>query len=207
MTTATLTFDDSVVLTDVSWRDYERWRLAPANFNLKMTYTRGTLEIMSPSRRHERVSYLIGRLIDVWTETHRIPCSPARATTLRRVDLDCGVEPDNCYYLEHESDVRGSDDLDLATDPVPDLVVEVEVKLKATDRLPIYAALGVPELWRWREERLGVLRLDETGSYSETEESAALPGFPVQIAVDLIARRHAIGDTDVVREFRNTISI
>lgn len=202
MSTVRLSFTDSVVLTSVTWEDYERWRAAPANQNLRMTYGQGMLEIRSPSRRHERVSYLIGRLIDLWTETRRIPCSAARATTFRRFDLDCGLEPNNCYYLEHEAQVRNHDEIALPADPPPDLAVEVEVKSKVADRLPIYAALGIPELWCWRNEQLQILRLSDQREYVSVERSVALPGFPAEAASEIIARRHAHHDTDLVCEFR-----
>jgi len=205
MSTASIAFSDSVVLSGVSWPDYERSRKDPANHNLKMTYSRGMLEIMSPSQRHERVSYLIGRLIDAWTETYNIDCIGARATTFLRSDLDSGLEPDNCYYIQRERELRGEEPDELCEGPPPDLAIEVEVKQRAIAKLPIYAALNVPEIWCWRDEKLLVLQLSPSGQYEPAEDSRALPGFPFLTATRLLQRRCELGHTGLVAEFRKLI--
>ena len=113
-----------------------------------------------------------------------------------------GLEPDNCYYIEHESAVRDRDEVDLAIDPPPDLAVEVDVTARSIDRMPIYAALGVSELWRWHEDKLHMLRLDSDGQYIEESASRALPGFPCERLTELIKRRTAADETTLIREFR-----
>src|SRR4029079_3790617 len=103
--------------------------------------------LMSPTLSHERLGYLIGRCIDAWTEEFQIPIRSCRSTTFRREDLDRGLEPDNCYYIAHEASMRGKDEVDLTIDPAPDLAVEVDVHSSSLDRMSIYAALGVSEVW------------------------------------------------------------
>jgi len=44
--------------------------------------------------------------------------------------------------------MAGQDTIDLATDPPPDLVVEVDITHPSLDKFPIYASLRVPEVWR-----------------------------------------------------------
>ena len=48
------------------------------------------------------------------------------STTLNREDLDRGAEPDNCYYIQNQPLVAGRR-VNLATDPPPDLIVEVDI--------------------------------------------------------------------------------
>jgi hypothetical protein len=71
-------------------------------------------------------------------------------------------------------------------------------------RLPIFAALGVPEVWRWRNNRLHILRL-EGDQYAERSESRVLPGFPFDEALRLIAARATMSETALMREFRERV--
>ena len=190
------------VLRDASWHEYVKLRDAPEMRNVRMTFDRGNLELMSPTKLHERLGYLIGRCIDVWTEEKSIPVQGCRATTFRRADLLRGLEPDNCYYIEHEPAVRERDELDLAIDPPPDLAVEVDVTNRSLDRFSIYAALGVPEVWRWSNEAVQILRLNPQRQYCEARESTALPGFPADRMVEMIGRRTTADETSLIREFR-----
>ncbi len=72
-------------------------------------------------------------------------------------------------------------------------------------RFPIYARLGVPEVWLWRKGALRYFLLGADGQYGETHDSAALPGFPRQIAAQLLAQHRDKDDTALVLEFRQAI--
>jgi len=193
--------ESGIVVHDASWQTYVELRDAAENSHVRMTYDRGSLELMSPSKSHERIGYLIGRFIDIWTMVKCIPIQSCRTTTFRRKDLRRGLEPDNCYYIEHEAIVREREEVDLTIDPPPDLAVEVDVTSKSIKRLPIYAALGVPEVWHWRAENLRVLRLKAKKTYAEAAGSQSLPGFPHGRMVALIRQRNAVDDTTMLREF------
>ena len=190
------------MLRRATWQQYVELRDGDEYRNTRMTFDRGNLELMSPTKLHERVGYLIGRCIDIWTEERRIAVQSCRSTTFRRKDLLRGLEPDNCYYIEHEPVVRNRDDVDLSIDPPPDLAIEVDVTARSIDRMTIYGALGIGELWRWHEDVLYVLRLNAEGEYSEVSASQALPGFPCQRLVELVKRRTETDDTTLIREFR-----
>ena len=194
-----------VVLADVDWQTYARLRDVPGNRNLRMTYDRGVLEIVSPSKLHERITELLGRLILAWTEVHDIPVQSCGSMTCRGEWHRRGLEPDKCYYVQHESAVREREEIDLAIDPPPDLAVEVDVSHLSTDRLPIYAALRVAEVWRWAAGALELLVLDESGRYVSARESQALPGFPIDEAARVLERRHAADETSLARAFRRRI--
>jgi Uma2 family endonuclease len=194
-------FDHRVVLHDVSWQTYQRLRTANPSGALRMTYDRGQLEIMSPSRKHERISYLIGRMIDQWTLLRGIEVAAGRNTTFSRKDLEKGLEPDNCYWITHEREMRDQEEVDLTIHPPPDLALEVDVSRSSIPKLPIYQALGVPEVWRWRHDSLEVVRLDEDGHYQPQSESVELPRFPLDVAVRILNRREGQGDTTLVTQF------
>ncbi len=197
--------DSHVWLSDVPWEDYVRLRDIPASRNVRMTYDEGSLELMSPSKLHERIAELLGRLIAAWTEERAIPVHGCGTTTFRREDRQKGLEPDKCYYIQHLAEVRDREQLDLTMDPPPDLVIEVDVTSPSRRRFPIYARLGVPEVWLWQDGRLRFFLLNETGRYAVADDSAGLPGFPQWIAEQLVAQRLEKDDTALVREFREAI--
>ncbi len=194
----------SVVLEGVPWPLYAALRDIEENFHVRMTYDRGRLELMSPkTRRHERPHHLLARLVQEWTVAWDIPMSTGGETTLQREDLRRGAEPDESFHVGTEAAVRAADDLRLPELPPPDLVIEADVTSSSVPRLPIFAAVGVPEVWRWRNETLSVLHL-EAGDYVERPESRVLPGFPLDAARRLLAGRHATDETTLIRTFRES---
>jgi Uma2 family endonuclease len=194
-----------VVVHGVTWKTYRKLRDEPANLHLRMTFDQGRLELMSPSKMHERVAYLLGRMVDAWTEEHDIALQGCGTVTFQREDLSRGLEPDNCFYIQNEPLVRGRDDLDLTRDPPPDLVIEVDITSPSRRRLPMYQALGVPEVWVWRSDALTVHLLSPSGSYEARNASAVFPGFPLSTATEFLDLRAAMSDTELIRRFRETI--
>jgi len=196
--------EPGVVMHNTSWRHYVELRDADEYRNTRMTFDRGELELMSPTRLHERLNFLIGHCIIAWLEERQIPFQGCGSTTFRREDLQCGLEPDNCYYIANESTVRERDEVDLSIEPPPDLVVEVDVTSSSIDRIPIYQALGVPEVWRWHNDTLYVLVLNADREYSVVSASRSLCGFPIERMVELLKQRNSADGLTLVREFRAT---
>ncbi len=190
-----------VTLSGVSWNVYVELRDSPANRGLRMTYTDGELEIMTTSSFHELISLLIHDFILEWRVAQSLPVRPTGSMTLRRHSLLRGLEGDQSYYIAHESQVRALSVIDLDSSPPPDLAIEVEHTSPAVRKLPIYAQLKVPEVWRWRDETLSVLRLVD-GEYAEQTESVALIGFPVEQLRSALGQRTKYDETALVSEFR-----
>jgi Uma2 family endonuclease len=139
--------EQRVVLSDVSWQQFEKLlaELGPDR-QTRLTYWRGKLEMMTPVDAHERCSKLLDSLILLLTDELNIPLTSLSPILLIQPDLGCATEPDTCYYLEEQPPTR---DLDLGQDVPPDLVVEVALTRSNIDKLPIYASLGIPEVWRY----------------------------------------------------------
>src|SRR5256885_4320844 len=163
-----------IVRDNVSWYEYERILRDPEMMRKRMTYDEGRLVIMSPLPRHEHEKSLIGRMIQMLTFELDIPICTLGNTTWRRKQLRKGLEPDECYYIQNEPKVRGRDRISLTRDPPPDLVVEVEVTHHPINKLSIYEALGVPEVWWYSGKKLRVFHLTEHG-YEHVEKSVAVP--------------------------------
>ncbi|XZN99902.1 MAG: hypothetical protein ACM65L_15265 [Microcoleus sp.] len=47
--------------------------------------------------------------------------------TCKREDLERGLEPDQCYYIENEAIVRSLNQINLNQDPPADLVIEIDI--------------------------------------------------------------------------------
>src|SRR5262245_39882438 len=116
-----------VTLRNVEWHLYQQLRASDDRRNVRMTYSPGPLEVMSPSRIHERLTQLISRVLEVWAEEHDMEFDCGGSTTMQREDLARGLEPDNSYYVEHADQMRERDQLDLTIDPPPDIAIEVDI--------------------------------------------------------------------------------
>jgi Uma2 family endonuclease len=200
-----LPYQEHVYLPGVSYATYEALVTEiEGRRRLRITYHDGEMEIMSPSLDHERPKKLIGRMIEVLTEELSIPILSCGQTTFKDELLDCGLEPDECYYIQHEAAVRGKA-IKLRVDPPPDLVVEVDVTTSVIDRFPVYAALGFPEIWQYVEGEIVVHLLKSDGTYSIATNSLALPMVSVKKLVEHLERCHQTDETTWIRAFRQWV--
>src|SRR5258705_1908556 len=140
---------EHLLLEGISWDFYQTLLRETSERRLYMTYDEGRLEIMAPLPEHERIKTLIGGFIELISLERNIPMCRLGSTTFHRKRLAKGLEPDECYYIQHEQDVRGKKRIRLGFDPPPDLVVEVDISYRALNRERIYAAMGVPEIWHY----------------------------------------------------------
>ena len=97
--------------------------------------------------------------------------------TLQKQTVKTTIEPNSCYYIEHELVIRGKKDISLDIDPPPDLAVEIDI-YSPTDRA-LYAALGVPELWIYDGNQL-VIWVLQAGEYHAVEFSPHFPGLALR---------------------------
>ena len=206
MSTGTTTSETRTLLRNVTWQQYLELRDGDEYRHRRMTYDRGSLELMSPGRLHERLRIVITECVKAWCREMRISYQSGGSTTFRREDLERGLEGDNCFYIQNLSVVKNRDtDLDLTIDSPPDLILEVDVTSSSIDKMPIYAALAVPEVWRWHEDRLYVYGLDTEGRYAIVAASLALPEFPVDLATDFVNQRLYADEMELMDEFRDLL--
>jgi len=189
------------VLRGVPWHTYARLRKLPENYHLHMTYDRGTLEIMSPSPKHEGAASILARLIAVWTEELNIPIRSLGEMTCSREDIDRGFEPDKCYYVQNEPRMWDKMDIKLSADPPPDLAIEVEISRSSVNKMEIYAAFGVPEVWRLDRRRLRVYELVE-GDYHPHGSSLCFPQLPITQLQRVLGRVGKVRETELIHGFR-----
>jgi Uma2 family endonuclease len=202
MTQTLLKPETRTLLKGVRWETYQAllWDLAE-DPSKKLTYDQGVLEIMTPLPEHEMNKGFLGRLVETTTEVLALEILSLCSTTLNREDLKKGIEPDECYYITNEKLIRGKIDFDFKVDPAPDLAIEVDITSSSLDRLGIYMALRVGEVWRFDGENLFIYCL-ENGNYQEQEKSQVLPILSKSVILEFLKRRGTIGENALVREFR-----
>ncbi len=167
--------EQRVVMNQVSWETYEG--LLAANMDAsspRLTYDQGTLEIMSPSIEHEKLKEALATIAELVAEEKEIEFEKLGSATFRRQDFERGAEPDACFYVQSVERIRGKREIDLVVDPPPDLVIEVEITSPALSKLPVYALLGVPEIWLTDGQGVRILQL-AAGEYKSSERSQVLP--------------------------------
>ncbi len=173
--------------------------------NVRLTYTDGDLEIIAIQPPHEKYSWLLDKFVTQLSEEFLWKICPVGSSTLKRPDLEKGLEADQSYYVQHESVMRDKRKLDLLKMPPPDLVVEVDITSHSIDKLPIYAAMGIGEVWRYTEHTLTIYSRSE-GGYVECEGSPTFANLPVQTVIPkLIEDSFEEGNLKVLRRFREWV--
>jgi Uma2 family endonuclease len=204
--TAILTSSNHLmVLHGIHWTTYQALiRDLESEPSKRLTYNQGTLEIMVPLPPHERYKSLMGRLVEVTTEETATEIVSLGSTTWSREDLQTGLEAEECFYIQNEPAVRGKDEINLTVDPPPDLAIEVGNTKSSLNRLAIYQAIGVPEVWRFDGESLTIYQLVE-GGYQPQEVSRVLPLLRRTDILGFLQKSRTLGETTWVREFRQWV--
>lgn len=184
--------DERVVLHGLSWAQYEALREATDHIaGLHLTYLDGTLEIMSPSPRHERMKTLLARLLETWAEEYDLPMTGYGSTTYRKPEMERALEPDECYVFGEGGEH-------------PDLAVEVVVSRGGVDKLEVYRGLGVTEVWFWVDGRIEIYQLGGEGYY-RVESSRFLPGLDPAELAGVMANSGEFEQTQAIKRFRARI--
>ena len=170
----------SVLLHNISWQQYEELlEILGDRPSTRIAYDNGTLEIMTPLPEHEYFKQSLGLAVNDIADELEMDYDSYGSTTWKKELKKAGAEPDDCFYIQNEPLIRGKLAFDLTVDPPPDLVIEIDYTSKSLERLPIYARLGVPEIWRYCEGVLTIYLLDGA-SYRESPTSLAFPQLPIQ---------------------------
>lgn len=196
--------EQRALLRSIQWTTYLQLASEMDRSGGLLTYDQGTLEIMTPSMPHESYGSLLARMVEMFTLIANIDVRTVASTTFKRSDLQRGFEADESYYIQHASNIQGVREVDLSIHPPPDLVIEIEITKSAIDKLSLLAAMGVPEVWRYNGSLLwmGSLLGEE---YREVPQSIVLPGFPRDLANELLALQYQLRETELIRRFATEV--
>jgi Uma2 family endonuclease len=165
--------NQKLILQGVGWDFYERILSEFEDSNaLHFAYDDGFLEVEVPLLKHEVPIRLLSDLVSTICVELRISVRNVGSTTFRKRAKSKGCEPDTAFYIQNVSKIRGLDEIDLSKNPPPDLVIEADVTSPSLNKFPIYAALGVPEIWIYKGEKVEFYKLYGE-FYQEIDTSAA----------------------------------
>ena len=169
ITPKTLESEEHLIITEISWVQYEQLLAQRANsLRYRVAYLDKTLEVMSPSRSHELIKKNIARLLEAYLDKEEIDYWGLGSITLRQPHQKAGKEPDECYCLQTEKDF-------------PDLAIEVIVTSGGIDSLQIYCRLGIPEVWFWQNNSLTIYCLNSAQEYEPKVNSSLLPNLDIKL--------------------------
>lgn len=204
MISAPSVITERLTLYDINWEGYETLLNLLGDRPVRTTYSQGVVELMILSYQHERYKKLLARFVETLTEELDIPIAGGGSTTFKRQDLERGLEPDECFYIEHELAVRGKQTIDLAQDPPPDLAIEIDMTSSSLNRMAIYAALGIPEVWRFDGITLEFFG-QQGNHYERLTNSAAFPMIQPSDLTQFITLAETMNDTALIRQFRSWV--
>ncbi|MCW5312837.1 Uma2 family endonuclease [Nostoc sp. KVJ3] len=205
MTSNTLLEPTEIIhLSDISWQTYENLLTElGVNRRLRLTYNRGSLEIMAPSPEHESYKKVLGRFVETLAEELEVNIQPLGSTTFKRPELS-GAEPDECFYIRNIQLIKGKKRINLQQDPPPDLVVEVDITSSSKNRFEVYADMGVREIWQY-DGNYFTINVLQNQEYISVERSLAFPNLPL---IEISNFLEQVGEKDylkLVKEFRQWV--
>lgn len=102
-----------LLIKDISWSGYKNILSELGdNRNSRVSYSQGVLEIMAPLPEHKVGKVIIGDLSKALLEELDIEFWSLGSTTFDKENMDAGVEPDDCFYIQNEAKVRGLNRID-----------------------------------------------------------------------------------------------
>ncbi len=181
--------EQRIILKNVSWETYELLLADHVDRGVpRLAFDRGALEIMAPSFEQERINHAFASLVELVCDEYEIEFVDAGSMTNKRPDLQESFEPDTSYYIEHAAHVIDKKRIDATSDPPPDLVIEIDMSSTSMNKLPIYAAMGVREVWRYEDERVTIFRL-VGDNYVAASQSSAVPALTSDVLAHFVAKR------------------
>lgn len=177
----------TLVLNDVPWEEYQELleEVGEAK-GLRISYESGRLQVMTLSTAHESYQFLLNDIVRIVCLRLRVRVLCFGSATMKKQPR--GVEPDLMFYVQTATALGNKIDIDFSIDPPPDIVVEIDLQHQSLSKFPIYAALGVPEIWRFDGKSVTIYHLEQ-GEYVATDPSRALPILSSSILTEFLARR------------------
>lgn len=186
-----------------TWADYEDLLEAVGEASgWRISYDEGTLQIMTLSAEHESYAQTIIRLVSLLSVFRRIEIQFFGSATIKKSRYEKGAEPDACFYIQTATKIGNRITLDFSVDPAPDVAVEIDLHHESLYKFPIYAALGVSEVWRYDGEKLEI-HLLENGKYVNREKSAALPILTAGLLTDFLNRSRTETQSKILFAFED----
>lgn len=183
---AEMAINKKLILQNISWEFYEQILDEYKGSNaVHFAYDDGFLEVEVPLLKHEVPIGLLSDLVSTICIELELDIRNVGSTTFRKPARSKGCEPDSAFYIQNVRKIKGLLEIDLSKDPPPDLVIEVDVTSPSLNKLPIYAALGVTEIWLYKGEKVEFYKLYGE-FYQEIENSIVFPKLSSKLATEFL---------------------
>ncbi|KAM3090296.1 Uma2 family endonuclease [Phormidesmis sp. 146-35] len=189
----------AIAIAGLTWKTYEALlQEMGENRSTRIVYDRGVLEIRMPGEPHEIVNRLLAKIITMLAMEFGMEANDFGSVTLNREELDRGIEPDSCLYIQNAA--RGQGMAETVSENVPpDLALEVNIARSSASKMAIYQGMGVPEVWLYRQNGLRIQLLRD-GQYGDVVNSRAFPMVTVEQLNQWIEMRKTETDLAVLRD-------
>ncbi len=193
--------DTVVTFHGVSWDEYEDLlEQVGESSGLRISFDQGTLAVMTLSTEHENYARFLEKLLGFISVRLRLNIRSFGSATMRKRKKGKGNEPDACFYVQRAEALGNRIHLDFEVDPPPDIAVEIDVHHDSSSKLSIYAALGVPEIWRYDGEHLTISVLQQD-RYVAVPQSRSLPFLTGEILTEFLTRLRTDGELPALLAF------
>jgi Uma2 family endonuclease len=196
----------SEVIYGVSWEMYELLIEKYWGENTpRLTYDSGIMEVeVSNSLEHEIQNRNLARLVEIILLELEIDFRNGGSTTFTKKTVRKGFEPDTCFYIESIPKIAGKSNLGIENTIPPDLIIEINRTSSSVPRMPVFAAFGVKEVWRFNKNEVKFYTLEDK-VYLETKTSFALPILSSEKATELLLESRNTGNLAWVKKIKDWI--
>jgi Uma2 family endonuclease len=164
--------DGSVATIPMGWAEYEQLLITRNDQSVpRLKYADGYLALKMPTFEHGQLIAIVVDLIVAILNQQLRDYVHTTPVTLQ-IPEQAGIEPDHCFWLNDWAAVNGKSRIDLATEPSPDIAIEVDVT--NFTNVADYQPFQVPEVWLIRGDRLAIFTLTADG-YQPAKRSQFFP--------------------------------
>lgn len=195
------------VIYGVSWETYEALiEKYQDNQSPRLTYDSGIMEVeLANSDKHEEDNRNLSLLLQTILLELEIEHRNLGSTTFIKRTIHKGFEPDTCFYIESLPKIESQSNLGIENSVPPDLIIEINRTSSSVPRMPVFAAFGVKEVWRFSDELVKFYVL-ENGVYLETKSSIAIPVLSSERATEFLLEAGKLGNIAWVKKIRNWVN-
>ena len=172
---------------NATWSDYEKLldEVGEAS-GLRISFDQGKLQVMTLSSLHENYSALVQDIIRQVSLQKRIKVLCYKSSTIKASKELKGAEPDGCFYVQSADQLPDKLRIDFSTDPMPDIVLEIDIHHDSKAKFEIYSTFGINEIWRYDGKVFELYARQKNGEYKLSKKSKALPILTPKILTTLL---------------------
>ncbi len=194
--------EQRVFLHNIRWSTYEQLLVDLANKRSpRLTYSKGTLELMTALPQHDRLTSLLESMISIFAAETSTVIYCLRSATFKHAQFESGFQPDSCFYIQTGVFMKDKEVIDLSVDSPPHLVVEVDMTSGSLRKLEVFSRLKVPEVWRHNGRNLVFYKLSGD-TYLQSKNSIAFPAIESEAASEFIQANKNLTSTAFIKAFQ-----